>query len=241
MVRFTCLALFAILATRASAQQAPADKPGEYMGRTIAPPMSYSGADWLIRDTREAEENPTKLLAALEIEAGQTICDFGCGNGFYTIELAKRVGPKGRVFAVDIQPEMLELLSERAKPRGLENITPVLATPADPGLPAETFDLVLLVDVYHELADPVAVLAALRASLKPTGRIAVVEFREEDPEVPILPLHKMSQAQVLREIPPNGYKLVGQYDELPWQHVLFLARDDSPLDTHDLKPWNPPE
>jgi ubiquinone/menaquinone biosynthesis C-methylase UbiE len=211
------------------------------MGRTIAPPMSYSGADWLIRDTREAEENPTKLLAALEIEAGQTVCDFGCGNGFYTIELAKRVGPKGQVFAVDIQPEMLDLLAERAKPRGLENIAPVLAMPDDPGLPSEKFDLVLLVDVYHELADPVAVLASIRASLKPTGRVAVVEFREEDPDVPILPLHKMSQPQVLREIPPNGFKLVGQYDELPWQHVLFFARDDSPLRTRELMPWTPPE
>jgi predicted methyltransferase len=211
--------------------------PTTYMGRTIAPPMHFSGASWLIRDSREAEEQPTKLLKALELKAGQVVCDFGCGNGFYTLQLAKIVGPRGTVYATDIQPEMLDLLAERAAPRGLENVKPVLATEDDAGLPPATFDLVLMVDVYHELSDPVPVLAAVRASLKPRGRVAVVEFREEDPAVPILPLHKMSQAQVMREIPSNGFKLVGQYDGLPWQHVLFFARDDSPLASQVLKPW----
>jgi SAM-dependent methyltransferase len=208
-----------------------------YMGRTIAPPMHYSGAAWLTRDSREAEENPTMLLNSLELEAGQTVCDFGCGNGFYTLQLAKRVGPRGAVYAVDIQPEMLDLLAERAQPRGLDNIEPVLATADDPGLPAATFDLVLMVDVYHELSDPPPVLAAVRESLKPRGRMAVVEFREEDPSVPILPLHKMSQAQALREIEANGFNLVGQFDNLPWQHVLFFAREDSPLPATELRLW----
>jgi ubiquinone/menaquinone biosynthesis C-methylase UbiE len=221
---------------------APSQRGGPvvYMGRTIAPAMHYSGAGWLVRETRNEEENPAALLAALELKEGQTVCDFGCGNGFYTLQLAKRVGPRGAVYAVDIQPEMLELLEERAGPRGLDNVKPVLATDDDSGLPADAFDLVLMVDVYHELSDPEAVLAAIRASLKPEGRIAIVEFREEDPEVPILPLHKMSKMQVMREITANGLKLVGQFEDLPWQHVMFFARDDSPLPGVEPTAW-PPE
>lgn len=243
------LALFASIAAAARAQNAAAQAGGDeahgaplvYMGRTIAPPMSYSGAGWLVRNTREAEENPARLLRALALEAGQTVCDFGCGNGYHTLQLARLVGARGVVYAVDIQPEMLELLAERAGPRGIENIKPVLAKPDDPGLPPGQFDLVLMVDVYHELSDPQTVLAAVRASLKPGGRLAIVEFREEDPNVPILPLHKMSQQQVMREIPPNGFKLVGQFDSLPWQHVLFFARDDSPRANRELQPWRRPQ
>jgi ubiquinone/menaquinone biosynthesis C-methylase UbiE len=154
------------------------------MGRTIAPTMSYSGASWLIRDSRDDEENPPLLLKALELKAGQIVCDFGCGNGFYTLQLAKRVGARGVVYAVDIQKEMLDMLADRIAPRGLENVKPVLATETESGLPSATFDLVLMVDVYHELSDPAAVLAAVRTSLKPEGRLAIVEFREEDPSVP---------------------------------------------------------
>jgi SAM-dependent methyltransferase len=209
-----------------------------FMGRVIAPPMHFSGAGWLVRAERDREEQPAKLLKALDLKEGQVVCDFGCGNGFYTLELAKRVGPRGAVHAVDIQPEMLELLAQRAGPRGLDNVRTVLATAEDSGLPAGTFDLVLMVDVYHELADPAAILKAVHESLKPSGRLAVVEFREEDPEVPILPLHKMSQAQVMREVPTGGFKLVGQFDELPRQHVLFFARVDASLDRHTLRVWS---
>jgi cyclopropane fatty-acyl-phospholipid synthase-like methyltransferase len=250
MLRFAvALGLLGLIAPPALAQDTAAPSEGDaahgaplvYMGRTLAPPMSYSGAGWLVRNTREAEENPARLLRALQLKPGQTVCDFGCGNGYHTLQLARLVGARGVVYAVDIQPEMLELLAERAEPRGIENITPVLAEPDDPGLPEGRFDLVLMVDVYHELSDPPAVLAAVRTSLKPEGRLAVVEFREEDPDVPILPLHKMSQQQVMREIPPNGFKLVDQFDSLPWQHVLFFARDDSPLAKRELKLWQPPE
>jgi ubiquinone/menaquinone biosynthesis C-methylase UbiE len=208
-----------------------------YMGRQIAPPMHFSGAGWLTRKSRVKEENPARLLELLKLKPGQVVCDFGCGNGYHTIELAKRVGGKGLVYAIDIQREMLDLLKERYEPRGLENVKPVLATPKDPGMPAKTFDLVLMVDVYHELSHPTEVLALVRTSLKPKGRLALVEFREEDPEVPILPLHKMSQPQVMKEIPPNGFKLVSQSNELPWQHLLEFARDDSPLPPVELKPW----
>ena len=129
--------------------------------------------------------------------------------------------------------------SERAGSRGLANVKPVLATDDETGLPAATFDYVLMVDVYHELSDPVGALKAVRESLKPEGRLVLVEFREEDETVPILPLHKMSQTQAVKEVTANGLKLVGQFDRLPWQHVLHFARDDSPLPEATLKPWRP--
>lgn len=220
---------------------ARAPRPGWYLGRQIAPTMSASGADWLTRESREREEQPIKLLLSLELKPKQQVCDFGCGNGYYTLHLARRVGPGGKVFAVDIQQEMLTLLEGRARPRGLNNIVPILATLTDPKLPLRQLDFVLMVDVYHELSEPTAILRAIHASLNETGRIAIVEFREEDPEVPILPLHKMSQAQVMKEIGANGFKLVGQFDQLPWQHVLFFSRDDSPLPRQQLKAWQSKE
>lgn len=217
----------------------PSRQRREYMGRTIAPTMHFSGAGWLTRPTREEEEDPLKMLNSLKIQPGQTICDFGCGNGYHTLQIAKRVGPQGTVYAVDIQPEMLQLLRERAGSRGLENVKPVLATEEDAGLPPNTFDYVLMVDVYHELSDPEEVLKAVRESLKPEGKLVLVEFREEDDTVPILPLHKMSQVQSVKEVTANGFKLVGQFDRLPWQHVFHFGRDDSPVKEAALKPWKP--
>lgn len=216
-------------------------RPGWYMGRQIAPTMSASGAEWLIRDSREREEQPRKLLEALQIQPGQQVCDFGCGNGYYTLQLAARVGTRGKVFAVDIQQEMLQLLQQRIAPRGITNIETVLATADDPNLPRGQLDLVLLVDVYHELDRPELVLRSIYAGLKQTGRVVLVEFRQEDDTVPIKPLHKMSQPQVVKELTANGFKLVGQFDELPWQHVLFFARRDSPLPERALRAWNPSE
>lgn len=226
-------------ATATPTESAATDyEPGRsYLGRLIAPPMHFSGADWLTRSSRIKEENPAKLLKSLALKPGQVVCDFGCGNGYHTLQLAKRVGPQGAVYAVDIQPEMLELLAERAAPRGLENIKPVLATAENAGMPPGTFDLVLMVDVYHELSHPPEVLANVRASLKPEGRLVLVEFREEDGDVPILPLHKMSQTQVVQELTANGFKLASQYDRLPWQHVMGFARDDSPQPAVELVPW----
>jgi ubiquinone/menaquinone biosynthesis C-methylase UbiE len=191
----------------------------------------------LVRESREREEECTKLLAALDIKNGQTVCDLGCGNGFYTLKLAKLVGPQGTVWAVDIQPEMLQLLEERAEARGVPNLKSALGTATSPNLPEGQLDLVLLVDVYHEFSHPEEMLAEIRKSLAPTGRVALVEYRAEDRNVPIKPLHKMSQRQVMKEYKGNGFKLVGQYDELPWQHVFFLARDDSPLEEVELKRW----
>jgi SAM-dependent methyltransferase len=198
-----------------------------YKGREIAQTMHYLGAPWLVRESREREEECTTLLKCLNVRPGQTVCDLGCGNGFYTLELAKLVGPQGRVLAVDIQPEMLTLLRERAKEARIDNVEPILGTLIDPRLPEGELDLVLLVDVYHELSHPEHVLRAVRRSLKPAGRVVLVEFRLEDPEVPIKLLHKMSKRQIMKELPPNGFRLVEEFDKLPWQHVMFFERDDA--------------
>ncbi|QDT68138.1 Ubiquinone/menaquinone biosynthesis C-methyltransferase UbiE [Planctomycetes bacterium MalM25] len=213
----------------------------EYLGRPIAQTMHYLGAPWLVRDSRDREEEPAKMLGALGVEPAQTVCDLGCGNGFYTLKLAKLVGPKGRVLAVDIQPEMLDLLTTRAESRGVTNVEPIEGAVDDPHLPAGAVDLVLLVDVYHEFSHPPEMLGAIRASLKPKGRVALVEFRTEDPDVPIKPLHKMSKAQCLKEFEANGFKLVDQFDGLPWQHLLLFARDDSPRPAVEPEVWANPE
>lgn len=216
----------------AVAEDEPPDPPPltQYKGRTIAPTMTYHGADWLTRESREREEHCQTLLKALKLQPGQTICDMGCGNGYYTLKMAKLVGKKGRILAVDVQPEMLHLLDLRAKQRRVENVEPIAGTLTDPRLPAGEVDVILCVDVYHEFSHPEQMLAAMRQSLKPHGRLVLVEFRAEDPEVPILPLHKMTKPQVLAELEPNGFKLVESFDKLPWQHVLFFERDDAPAE-----------
>jgi cyclopropane fatty-acyl-phospholipid synthase-like methyltransferase len=198
-----------------------------YKGRRIATTMHYTGAEWLIRGNRENEERCSLLMTNLGLKRGMTVCDMGCGNGFYSLKLAKTVGPQGTVLCVDIQPEMLQLLRQRAARARIKNIEPILGGLWDPKLPAGKIDLILLVDVYHEFSHPEQMLAAMRKSLAPQGRIALVEYREEDPKVPIKPLHKMSKEQIMKEFPPNGFKLVGQFDGLPWQHVMFFGRDEA--------------
>jgi len=203
------------------------DAGATFEGRPIAPTMSHFGAGWLTRDERIAEEDPDALHRELGLSPGQTACDIGAGNGYHTERLARAVAPGGKVLAVDIQPEMLALLDVRMREAGVDNVQPVLARPGDPGLGAGVCDLELLVDVYHELAEPEPMIAALRRALTPNGRVAIVEFRGEDPEVPIKPEHKMTRAQVLRELEPRGFRLVASYDGLPWQHLLLFARDDA--------------
>ena len=197
-------------------------RPTHYLGRPIAATMHYEGAPWLVRESRQREEDCQRLLTELRLRPGQAVCDLGCGNGFYTLELARRVGPRGKVYAVDIQPEMLELLRKRMAAARLSNVVPVLGTETDPKLPAASFDLVLLVDVYHEFSHPEAMLAAIRRALRPGGQVALAEFRAEDPHVPIQPVHKMSKAQILKEFTANRFRLVRQFDGLPWQHLMFF-------------------
>jgi ubiquinone/menaquinone biosynthesis C-methylase UbiE len=196
-----------------------------YKGREIARTMSYHGAPWLIRDEREREERCSLMLTNLGVKRGMTVCDMGCGNGFYSLQLAKMVGEKGSVLGVDIQPEMLKLLRERMEKQGIENVTPILGSLHNPHLPKGQVDLILLVDVYHEFSHPAHMLEAMLDSLAPGGQIVLLEYREEDPDVPIKPLHKMSKKQVKKELTANGFKLVKEFDKLPWQHMLFFGRD----------------
>ena len=217
--------------------------PQTYMGRTIATTMHYSGAAWLVRESRDREEDTKLMLEQLKIEPGTTICDMGCGNGFYTIPMARQTGESGRVYAVDIQQEMLDLLQDAAREAELDNITGLLGTAVDPKLPQGSIDLMIVVDVYHEMSHPVQMLAAIRTSLKPEGRLVLVEFRMEDPEVLIKPLHKMSKEQVRKELAANGFKLKEQFDELPQQHMMTFVIDpdwgseDPERVDSDARPW----
>jgi len=222
------LALLAPLLAPLPAQDR-AQEPTHYKGRRIARTMRYAGANWLIRESREREEECSTLLRALGIEAGDVVCDFGSGNGFYTLPIAELVGDTGKVIAVDIQPQMLALLKKRAaKTKVASRIETVVGHQKSTGLRPNSIDLCLMVDVYHELTYPEQILRDVRKSLKPGGRIVLAEFRMEDPAVPIKLLHKMSKRQVLRELVPNGFRLVEQFDRLPWQHLMFFeaTRDD---------------
>jgi len=200
-----------------------------YMGRRVAQTMHYLGAEWLIRNEREREERCSLMLANLGIRKGMTICDMGCGNGFHSLAMAKMTGKNGLVLGVDVQPEMLGFLRERMESEGLENVVPILGSFHNPHLPPNTVDLLLMVDVYHEFSHPKEMLASIRKSLKPDGLVVLVEYREEDPKVPIKPLHKMSKRQVNKELNANGFTLVKEFDKLPWQHMMFFGKSDLPL------------
>ena len=200
----------------------------EYLGRRIAPTMHFTGASWLLRSEREDEEHCQEMFEQLRIRPGMTVCDMGCGNGFYTLQMASRVGEQGRVLAVDIQQEMLRLLEARAAEADLDGIEWILGEVHDPHLPENELDLILCVDVYHEFSHPTEMLAAMRRALKPSGLLVLVEYREEDPSVPIKPLHKMSKRQVNKELTSNQFQLQREYDGLPWQHMMFFRRADLP-------------
>jgi ubiquinone/menaquinone biosynthesis C-methylase UbiE len=191
-------------------------------GRVIAPVMGVGGAPWLDRATREDEEAPSKAIAALGLTAGMVVADVGAGSGYYTVRMARAVGAKGRVYATDIQPGMLQRLDARIKSESLENVVPVLGAVDDPKLPEKTLDLALMVDVYHELSQPQVFIRRLRETLKPDGRLVLIEFSKEDPKVPILEVHKMSVAEVKQELEPEGFTLAEVIDVLPWQHILVL-------------------
>jgi ubiquinone/menaquinone biosynthesis C-methylase UbiE len=191
-------------------------------GRIIAGVMGYEGAAWLERPEREREEEPSKAIAALDIKPGQVVADVGAGSGYYTVRLAARVGQTGKVLATDLQPQMLSLLRQRIAREQLTQIEVAQATETDPGLPANTCDLILVVDVYHELSRPQEVLRKLRAALKPDGRLVLIEFRKESEWVPIREEHKMSIREATMELEAEGFRLDRVIDVLPWQHILVF-------------------
>jgi predicted methyltransferase len=191
-------------------------------GRQIAGVMGPGGADWLVRSEREQEEQPDKALAALKIPQGAVVADIGAGVGYFTWRLADVVGPTGKVYANDVQPEMIAMLKKNILERKLTNVEPVLGKYDDPLLPKKSIDLALLVDVYHEFSEPQKMLDRIRESLKPDGRLVLLEYRKEDPKVPIRPEHKMSVAEVKAEVEPEGYKLDDVLEILPRQHILIF-------------------
>jgi protein-L-isoaspartate O-methyltransferase len=195
-----------------------------YLGREIAQVMGHEGADWLERPEREAEENSTLLLASLKVKPGDAVADIGAGTGYYTRRLAKLVGPQGIVYAEDIQPEMLVLLTNKLAQAGLTNVQSILGTITDPKLPRASVDMILMVDVYHEFDHPQEMTAAMIEALKPGGRIIFVEFRGEDPKVAIKPVHKMTEAQVRKEMAVFPLVWVETLDVLPLQHIIVFRK-----------------
>jgi tRNA A58 N-methylase Trm61 len=206
----------------ASAQGFQGEHP--VTGRQIAGVMGVQGAEWLSRPEREKEENPEGALNALGVQPGMVVADVGAGTGYMSLRLAKRVGPAGRVYANDLQPEMLRRLQQNAAKAKITNIETVLGEETDPKLPAGRMDLVLLVDVYHEFLKPREMIDKIRESMKPNGRLALLEYRKEDPAVPIREEHKMSVAEVKAELEPQGFVLSQVIETLPRQHILILTR-----------------
>ena len=192
--------------------------------RRIAPVMGAGGADWLVRPERETEERPDQALDAIGIQRGSTVADIGAGVGYFTIRMAERVGPSGVVYGEDIQQAMLDMLTKNVAARHLSNVRPVLGKPDDPKLPANSLDVVLLVDVYHEFSEPEKMLDHLRDAMKSGGRIVFLEYRAEDPNVPILPEHKMTVSQVRAEVQPEGLKFDKTIEVLPEQHIIIFKK-----------------
>jgi ubiquinone/menaquinone biosynthesis C-methylase UbiE len=193
-------------------------------GRSIAPVMGVAGADWLDRPEREKEENPELALDVIGIRPGMIVADIGAGTGYMSLRLARRVGPSGKVYANDIQTEMLRRLRQNADKAKLANIETVLGTDVDPKLPAGQLDLILLVDVYHEFSQPQKMLRKIRETLKPGGRLVLLEYRKEDPNVPIVTVHKMTVSEVKKELEAERFILSQVIESLPRQHILILTR-----------------
>ncbi|MGH8187755.1 MAG: class I SAM-dependent methyltransferase [Steroidobacteraceae bacterium] len=195
-----------------------------YMGREIAQVMGPGGIPWLEREEREREERPQQTIEALEIRPGQTIADLGAGSGYYTFRIAPLVGPDGKVLAIDVEPTMLRVVAERARRERVANVETVRSSPSDPNLPADSVDLLFMVDVYHELEYPYEMLRRVHAALRPDGRVALIEYRAEDPKVMIKAVHKMSQRQIIKELEAAGFRHVKTVRTLPLQHLVIFEK-----------------
>lgn len=227
------------VAGQSAGTQAPANgyeyRPGSrdgigkwYFGREISHVMGHLGASWLERPDRERQERTDLLISRLPLKPDFSVADIGAGTGYFAFPVARRV-PEGRVYAVDIQPEMLDYIAARKDASGQDNVVPVLGTMTDPGLSAESVDLAYIVDAYHEFSHPREMGEAIARALKPGGRLVLIEYRAEDPTVPIKRLHKMSEAQVRKEMAAIGLRWVKTEDYLPQQHVLIFERpEESP-------------
>ena len=226
------LFLFIVLlfSTSLMSQERYTTKPGDpnginkwYMGRQIAQVMSHYGIDWLEREEREMEENTSQLLKNLAVKPGMVVADIGAGSGYHSALLSKMVG-NGKVYAVDIEPEMIAYLNERIKQEKLSRIVPVLSTEKNVALPENSVDIILLVDVYHEFSFPYEMALSMRSALKPGGKLVLVEFRTEDSTVPIKIIHKMSEKQSVKEFKAAGFIFEQNISTLPWQHCMVFTK-----------------
>jgi ubiquinone/menaquinone biosynthesis C-methylase UbiE len=193
-------------------------------GRVFAQTMGVEGAAWLERRDRDIEEDTSLAVRLLGLKKGWVVADVGAGSGYFTVRMAKAVGDTGRVYANDLQPGMIEILQKNVEKAKLKNVVPVLGSIDDPKLPPEALDMILMVDVYHEFSRPQQMLRKMREALKPGGRLVLLEYRAEDPNVPIRPEHKMSKAQVKLEVEAEGFKQSRVYDDLPWQHLFVFTK-----------------
>lgn len=201
-----------------------------YMGREISRVMGHRGAAWLERSERAANERPDLVVDSMNLAPTDAVADIGAGTGYFTFRMAPKV-PRGRVFAVDIQPEMLDIMRERVQQRGIDNVTLVRGAVTDPQLPADSIDAALMVDAYHEFSHPREMMQSLVEALVPGGRVILIEYRKEDPSVPIKPLHKMSEAQVRKEMEAVGLQWIDTKDMLPRQHFLVFQKPLAPDST----------
>jgi ubiquinone/menaquinone biosynthesis C-methylase UbiE len=220
MGRLALVRVVAIAAVAAGFSFAQATHP--ISGRPIAGVMGHAGAAWLERPEREAEESPRKAIEALKLRPGMIVADVGAGSGYYTMLLSAEVGPRGRVYATDIQPEMLALIQKKVEQKRLSNVVLVQGTATESRLPDSAIDLALMVDVYHELAQPQAFLQSLKRAIKPDGRLVLIEFRKESAWVPIREEHKMTIREARMELEAGGFRFDRVIDVLPWQHILVF-------------------
>ncbi|RWY50033.1 class I SAM-dependent methyltransferase [Mucilaginibacter gilvus] len=234
-VKHACLFLYALtLCLKLSAQQPgavytykTATTGGEgkfYLGREIAQMMSFDGAAWLERDSRQREENTELAISRLPINKNSVVADIGAGTGYYTFRISPKV-PLGKVYAVEIQDDAIKYLENKSTQLKQANVTVIKGSERSPNLPPNIIDLAIMVDVYHELLYPQEILQAISASLKPKGKLLLLEYRAEDPEVAIKALHKMSVAQVNKEMKANGFHLVRRGEFMPIQHFLMYQKD----------------
>ncbi|MEQ1727660.1 MAG: methyltransferase domain-containing protein [Vicinamibacterales bacterium] len=227
LTRFVALCSVLVLVASAIVATQQIVSPGVHpiSGRRYALTMSYLGADWLDRSERVQEEEPDAALDAITLTPGSVVADVGAGSGYMTVRMARRVGPAGKVYANDIQPQMLTILRQRLEREKVANVELVLGTMDDPKLPANTLDLILMVDVYHEFAEPQPMLRKMRDSLKTGGRLVLLEYRKEDPSIPIRPDHKMSVAEAKMEVEAEGFILSRVDGRLPRQHILVFTKN----------------
>ncbi|WP_019038720.1 class I SAM-dependent methyltransferase [Psychroflexus tropicus] len=234
---FYILSLLILLPLTACQSQSQSDeavyeyKPGDYsgigkwyMGREISHVMGYQGMNWLERSDREQEENTSTLLDNMNFQSTDVVADIGAGSGYHVFKIAPQV-KEGKVYAVDIQPEMLQAMKDKKKKQGVENVELIRGTEQSAQLPENTVDKVLMVDVYHEFEYPVEMMASIKKGLNSDGKVYLIEYRAEDPQVPIKRLHKMSEAQAVKEMKAAGFTLIENIDNLPWQHCMVFGKE----------------